>query len=92
MTEVAVMAESVPPPLVMLHVTPALFGSLATVTVKVSLPPATNGVDDGEVMVTTIAGGGAPPPHPTIRANAAKPANTREKRRTFDMDFPIFLK
>ena len=46
----------------------------------------------GVVVMARLIGGGAELPQPTIRAKAAKAANTREDRRTFDMEFPIFLK
>jgi hypothetical protein len=43
-------------------------------------------------VTATLIAGAADPPHPTIRANAAKPANTREKIRTLDMGFSIVLR
>ena len=66
-----------------LQVTPALAESLETVAVNVCVAPATIVAVVG--LTTTLIDGGAELPHPTIRANAANPANTRENRRTFDM-------
>jgi hypothetical protein len=81
-------AEMVPTEAV--QVTPGVAPSLVTVAVNVVVAPATSVAVVG-VMATLIAGG-AELPQPTIRANAAKPANTREDKRTFDMGAPIFLK
>jgi hypothetical protein len=85
--EVMVPAEAV-------QVTPGVEPSLVTVAVNVVVAPATMVAVVG-VTATLIAGGAEPPPnqpHPTedIRANAAKPANMRENRRTFDMGAPFF--
>lgn len=66
------------------HVTPGVaVESLVTVAVNVCVAPATKVAVVG--ATATLTGGGAELPHPTMRANAAKPANTRENRRTFDM-------
>lgn len=61
-----------------------------TVAVNVVVAPATSVAVVG--VTATLIAGGAELPQPTIRANAAKPANTREDRRTFDMAGPFFLK
>jgi hypothetical protein len=63
---------------------------LVTVAVNVCVAPATSVAVVG--VTATPIGEGAELPHPTIRANAVKPANTREDRRTFVMGDPIFLK
>jgi len=82
-------AEIVPTEAV--HVTPGVVvESLVTVAVNVCVAPATIVAVVG--VMATLIGGGAELPHPIIRANAAKPANTRENRRTFDMGVSIILK
>ena len=74
-----------------LHVTPALgVTSFETVAANVCVAPAT--IATGVVVMATLIGGADEPPHPTMRANAVKPANTRESRRTFDMWFTIIPK
>jgi hypothetical protein len=70
------------------HVTPALAESLETVAVNVCVAPATMVAVAG--VTATLIAGGAELPHPTIRANAAKPATTRESRVTFDMGVRSF--
>jgi hypothetical protein len=74
-------------PTVAVHVTPALAESLATDAVKVWVAPAT--IATGVVeMETLIAGAAAELPHPTIKANAAKPKRMREDRRMFNWKTP----
>jgi hypothetical protein len=79
---VAATDASVPPPPVIVHVTPASAGSLDTVAVNDSDAPPAIAVGVVGLTLTLIEGGGLlplpfPPPHP---ANA-RSANPTQKRR-----------
>ncbi|MDP9035903.1 MAG: hypothetical protein M3O50_13970 [Myxococcota bacterium] len=80
-TPVTVDALSVPPPLPMLHVTPA-DASFVVVAVNACAPPLFKLAVAG-ATATVTAGGVLLPPQPTSRAKIVRVANTREKERRF---------
>jgi hypothetical protein len=88
-TLVVVEALRVPAPVPMLHVTPALAESFATVAEKVWLPPPFNDIVAGltVTLIACVVGVGVeppPPPQPARRTDMAKtdkPIPAREKMR-----------
>jgi len=88
-TPVVEEALKVPAPVPMLHVTPALAESFATVAEKVWLPPPFNAIVAGltVTLIACVVGAGVeppPPPQPARRTDMAKldkPIPAQEKMR-----------